>query len=70
MFGELLAVSLRSRGVIGLVTGAGVRDVAELRQVGFPAWARAVSAQGTVGLDMYGLRAELDRMSVRYVDAT
>ncbi|WP_371583097.1 4-carboxy-4-hydroxy-2-oxoadipate aldolase/oxaloacetate decarboxylase [Streptomyces sp. NBC_01314] len=48
MFGELLATSLATRGVIGLVTGAGVRDTAELRDMGFHIWARAVSAQGTV----------------------
>lgn len=48
MIGELLATSLRTHGVIGIVTAAGVRDVAELRAMGFPVWARAVSPQGTV----------------------
>ncbi|MDQ0785415.1 4-carboxy-4-hydroxy-2-oxoadipate aldolase/oxaloacetate decarboxylase [Streptomyces sp. B3I8] len=48
MFGELFATALRRRGVRGLVINAGIRDTAELRAMGFPAWAAAVSSQGTV----------------------
>lgn len=48
LFGELFATALAHRGVRGVVLACGVRDVAELRGMGFPVWSRAVSAQGSV----------------------
>jgi 4-hydroxy-4-methyl-2-oxoglutarate aldolase len=46
-FGELLATSAKTRGVVGMILETGVRDVAAITEMRLPVWSRAISIRGT-----------------------
>lgn len=47
MIGELIVTALKKRGVQGVIIDAGVRDVARIREMGFPVWAKGIYSEGT-----------------------
>ena len=47
MVGELIVRALQKRGVKGLIIDAGIRDVDQIRQLGFPVWSKSISSKGT-----------------------
>lgn len=47
-WGDVLTAAAQERGVAGLVIDGGVRDVAQIRDLGFPVFARGVCIRRTV----------------------
>ena len=47
--GNLMATTARVRGLAGAVIDGAVRDITEIRQIGFPVWSRRVSPATSVG---------------------
>ena len=59
VWGEVLTVAAKTRGIAGLVLDGSVRDLGAIRRLGFPVFARGTalpgttkSARGTIGLVM------------------
>lgn len=47
MIGELIVTALMKKGVQGVIIDSGIRDVRQIRDLGFPIWTRDVLSQGT-----------------------
>ena len=49
--GEILALFAKTKGAVGLMIDAAVRDVDELAEVGLPIWARWITSTGAIKSD-------------------
>ncbi|KJL27084.1 4-carboxy-4-hydroxy-2-oxoadipate aldolase/oxaloacetate decarboxylase [Microbacterium azadirachtae] len=47
-WGEVMAAAAQARGIAGLVIDGGVRDTAQLRELGFGAFSTSISIRGTI----------------------
>ncbi len=49
--GELIVLQAQARGAAGMLVDVAVRDIAELKEIGLPIWARFVRVRGTKKVD-------------------
>jgi 4-hydroxy-4-methyl-2-oxoglutarate aldolase len=68
--GRVLAVGAQIRGIAGLVIDGGVRDTAEMAELGFPVFSRHVNVRGTRKLfrGALGVSVQVGDVTVRTGD--
>ena len=67
VWGEMATLSAKQRGLAGVVIDGGIRDTAEIRRMGFPAYARIImpNCGQPKGLGEFGVTVHLDDQAVR-----
>lgn len=70
MWGELASESCKLKGVEGVVIDGAIRDIDDIRRMGFPAWSRWVvpNAGEPLGLGQIGLEVKCGGQTVRAGD--
>ena len=64
--GGIMATIMRRLGAVGLITNGGVRDLADMRGLGFRLFAPGtVVAHGTIGILEVGASVEIDGLTIR-----
>jgi len=69
-FGELIAIGMKQRGSVGALVDGGVRDVAWLKQLGYPVYARYRTPIQSIGrwkVTGYGMPVSLPGATARQV---
>jgi len=64
-WGKVLTVAAQQRGLAGLVIDGGVRDVADLKELRFPVFARGIDVRGTIKRDRGEIAAPVTVGGVR-----
>lgn len=48
VFGDIMALACKTKGISGVVIDGGCRDIEEIEQIGFPVFARGINPGGTI----------------------
>jgi 4-hydroxy-4-methyl-2-oxoglutarate aldolase len=59
LFGDLMGITARARGVKGVVANGTIRDVQTLRRSGLPLWFRGVNAMGMIQRTIAGINVPI-----------
>jgi 4-hydroxy-4-methyl-2-oxoglutarate aldolase len=71
IWGELLTTAAKQRGAVGVITDGGVRDVAQVEEMGFPVFSRYLSPYDSFNRQKvvaYDVAVEIDGVTIKSGD--